>query len=352
MPDFQTLVVRAPYWAEFVLGRKRERIEVDEPIEAPIESWSLQDTTRAALVKLPKPNSDDHWIDFLDAGGRLFRPFIDDYKPGLWTVERCRNDPPQMAFDMAWGFGIARTTLLGSPFRASSSVDVPEHYRRRARRAAPEALAEARQCAEAHIARGLIFVDGVLYQETRTPGWAVCTPDVSEVSACLPDLTRDPGLTLIDPRHPIGEIDEMLAPLGYDERMDTIQVVEPSLLPATTEADALASLCVHVQQRLSDLDLRQVDRKFFVGWVSLMDDVERALRDDQPLDGCYAAIERLAEWVNPAPIIPETEDVDVRMQFMSDAAQHFLAIRRRFPPLDAAPVDEHDADAIAKSFKP
>ncbi len=54
MPDFQTVVVRAPYEADIVLGRRRQRVRVDEAFEIPVPSLSKdQRITRDVLPASP-----------------------------------------------------------------------------------------------------------------------------------------------------------------------------------------------------------------------------------------------------------------------------------------------------------
>jgi hypothetical protein len=243
MPDFQTVVVRAPYEVDIVLGCTRRRVRVDESFEIPVPSLSIGDTRRAATVMMVHAGSWDQ-VDFVAFGGRLFRPYLALDQRGFWTPDRCRQDPPGMDFAERLGSRIARTALLGSPFRPSY-VDVPDAYRRQARRRAPAALEEARARATRIAQAGLVFVEGVLFQETRTPGWGAHPHPASAVSACLPDFTEAPGLTLVDPGHQIGDVDQVFGRAGCVERDAEIEVFKPDLLPRTTERDALGCLAVH-----------------------------------------------------------------------------------------------------------
>ena len=227
----------------------------------------------------------------------------------------------------------ARTTLLGSPYRPSY-VDVPDSYLRQARRRAPEALAEAGRRALQFASAGLVFVGGLLYQETRTPGWGGGRPRPEDISACLPDITEKPGLTLIDPRHPIGEIDFALDRMGYDARLADIRIAEPSLLPPTTEEDALALFGVYLHGTLTNAQIEILNRSFLADALAAVNGIETLVRDGRPLAPGYAAIERVAAWSDYRN--PDTNSIESIMESIvtkaAKAAGDFLEIRRLFPP--------------------
>jgi hypothetical protein len=350
MPDFQTVVVRAPYEADIVLGRRRQRVRVDEAFEIPIPSLSRSDVQRAAVAKAPHADNPDLWTEFVGVGGRLFRPYLDLLKTRFWTTDRCRQDPPTMDFAERWGSGVARAAMLGSPFRPSY-VDVPDAYRRQARRRAPAALEEARARTTRIAQAGLVFVDGVLFQETRTPGYGAGANGAMGV--CLPDLTEAPPVTLIDPRIPLNTIDE--ATWDDYRRQGTIEVVDASLLPRTTERDALGCFAVHLCQDLAERGFKDFDRAFSTELLCCVNAIEAALRDGTPLEPCYAAVERIADWDLAADRMDGfDDDMPARMQEPKLTAKVFMDLRRALPPpsVEPSPIDEADADGISGAFKP
>jgi hypothetical protein len=144
---------------------------VDDKFEIPIRSPSRDDLAPVASVRLPHVG-DSIGFDCVHFEGGLFRPYIDLGKRRLWTPERCREDPPGMSFAEHWGAGAASAWMLNSPFRPSY-VEAADSYRIQARKRSKHALEAARQRATQIAQSGLIFVDGVLLQETRTPGWSV-----------------------------------------------------------------------------------------------------------------------------------------------------------------------------------
>jgi len=291
-------------------------------------------------------------VDFVGYDGRLFRPYMDVNERGFWTMDRCRQDPPRMDFAEWWGSGIARTTMLGSPFRPSY-IDVPDSYRRQARRRAPGALEEARARATRIAEAGLIFVEGVLLQETRTPGWGV---HPSGVSGCMPDFTEAPGLTLVDPRLPPDEVDRVLFAAGCEQRHADIQVFEPDLLPQTAERDALGCFAVHLCQDLAERGFKDFDRAFSTELLGAVNAIESALRDGTSLEPCYAAIGRIADWNLAAADRMDgfDDDIPARMEEPKRTARLFLDLHRALPPPSNEPslIDEADAEGITDAFKP
>ncbi len=358
MSDFETVLLRAPYKVELRYRNGLNRVVVDEAFEILIETVSAQDARRAAMIKKRVRGREDHRIDFVNIGGRLFRPYIDQEKRDFWTAERCRRDPPLFGLDDAWGAYGGRTTLLGSPFRPIE-IDTTDQERRRARKAAPEAREQAERRLRSVAGRGLRFVDGVLFQETRSPAWSTGAIDWSDVrgwsqdvSACIPDLTIAPGLTLIDPRHSPERIHEVLAEMGHAGQWEsTIEIDDPSLLPATVEADALASFCLWLYDLMSETDVRYFDRRFLGEVVNLIGVSEEAIRDGDSLDPCYAAVERLAGWRDYVNQGGPFDDIEHHMVTPAKAAQDFLDLKRALPPAAARPSDD-EVDGIADAFRP
>jgi len=99
--DFETVLLRAPFKAELRYRNGLNRVVVDEAFEVLIEAVSVQDAKRAAMIKKRVRGREDHWIDFVNIGGRLFRPYIDYERRGVWTADRCRRDPPLFGLDDA-----------------------------------------------------------------------------------------------------------------------------------------------------------------------------------------------------------------------------------------------------------
>jgi hypothetical protein len=57
---------------------------------------------------------------------------------------------------------------------------------------------------------------------------------------------------LVDPRHQIGDADEVFGSAGCVQRDAQIEVFEPDLLPRTTERDALGCFAVNLCQGLAE----------------------------------------------------------------------------------------------------
>ena len=157
--------------------------------------------------------------------------------------------------------------------------------------------------------------------------------------SAFPDDLEEPGVALIDPRLPRDEIASAAADLGYADMAGTIDVREPSLLPDTVEADALAVCCLGLCKRLCDRSWEEYEPWHGTEARQLFRTAQQAIRDKSPLDDCYRLIEKLAACDAPRAAL---------------GARHFLEFRRRLPPLTsvAAPIDETDADHIADAFIP
>lgn len=352
MPNFENVFLGAPCTALVVFCGKRRELLFDDYFEVCIPSLSKSDTRLAATMRL-----DLLWeakdIEFREIEGRLFRPFLagdestwGDKQP--WTVERLNEQPPPtIRLDPEWRATKAlRTTLLGSPFRPWK-YDITEAERQRGRRSAPRASEEARARLAAVAAKGLRFVDRVLFQETRTPGWTVAAVG-GQARPAMPDMIDRPGITLIDPRRAPDEVQERLRALGYEMSGGSMEMHAPSLLPDTIEADALASLCVRMFKRLSRGKLDDYDPRKLAEALDLLRAAETAIRDGTPLDDCYHHVERLA-----SPGSGEPADVEGNWDDVTDAARQFLELKRLLPPLPhRIPVDDAEADGIADAFKP
>lgn len=351
MPDFENVVVRVPYEADVVLGRERRRVRIDEAVEIPIPSLASEDTQRVLMAKMIHEGH-DLWIDFVEFEGKLFRPYFRDGHRHLWTSDRCKAMPPPMNFSAHWGHGHARTTMLGSPFRPSA-IDVPKAYIRQAQKSGREALNEARSVATRTAQSGMIFVDDLLHFETSAPGFGVHT-DAGRKRAglCLPDYDEKPGATLIDVTLPFDEVEDVL----WRMRVGTpsiFEVIDPALLPKTTERDALACFAVNLLQNLDDL--RVFDRRLVTDVLIAANGVEDALRNGLPLAPCYDAIERLAAWRGPDERGAWfAERTSVFADEIVGKARLFLDLKRALPPRsdEPAPAEglDADADVIAQGF--
>ncbi len=334
MPNFENVILGAPFEAEFVFRGERRRVVVDDQFEIVIPSLARADAPLAATVDSPAGRHEFRHVD-----GRLFRPFLDD-DGETWTVDRLNEEPPPtFRLDRRWRFAWApRTSLLGSPWRPWREI-APEGRRARARKAAPQSHAMVGAELQAAAGRGLRFVDGVLHQETRTPSWLIGAPGGSTFPA-FPDRLDEPGLTLVDPRLPRAKVSDCAAEMGYPDVAGMIDVRNPSLLPDTVEADALASCCLWLCKRLCDQSNEDYEPGLMREAQELVYAAEQAIRDGTSLDGRYRLIEKLA-----------AQDTTPRTAM---GAKHFPELRRLLPPLTCgqAPIDETDADHIASAFSP
>ena len=261
--------------------------------------------------------------------------------------------PPTITLDSEWrAVASLTTTLLGSPFRPWPFV-VSDGDRARAARAGREARAEAATRLEAVAARGLRFVDRVLFQETRAPCFAVGTFR-DQVFPAMPDHFARHPITLIDTRYPRHDLEAGLSELGYRVVRNGLDIREPSLLPDTAEDDALASFCIWVYQDLSRRPLGEHDPRFVMRALELVYAAEAALKDGAALDACYGMIGDLADYdPGRGRQITQVEELTLRT---ARGARTFLDMKDRMPPPkpepEEPPIDETDADHVASSFNP
>ena len=94
MPDFETVVVRAPYEVELDGGPGPRRVWVDDAFRISIPSLTSTDVKLALRAQIPRLGPQAPWLDFVDIGGKLFRPYVHPYAEGFWSADRCRSDPP------------------------------------------------------------------------------------------------------------------------------------------------------------------------------------------------------------------------------------------------------------------
>jgi hypothetical protein len=344
MNPFETIRLGARFRAEVVHRGKTSLLEVDEAFEVAVAAVPCAATNLVATVR-ESGDGGIRTIEFLHMEGRIFRALRADYDPDVWTPDRCRRETPTIGLDynnrIAGGF---ETSLLATPWR-QVHIQAKDNGRRRAPKPSPHACREAGQLLEAFVARDLRLVDGVLFHETRSPVWSVdAYGDSSRVSATIPDLTRDPGTVLLDPRYSADDIHAALARSRRGEARATVEVHDGALLPATIAADAIASFCLSLYRKIVLLGFGHVEPRIVGEVMLLVDSVERALKHDETLASCYEGVERLAT-CGPDGI--RTSGSLLNSSELVEAAKLFLLMKRTFPPTSIATENDDEMELEA-----
>gem|GEM_PF-6641028 len=330
MPDFETVKLRAPYWARIPdrAGDIR-RTWIEDEFELVVPSVSRTDMTLVAqAVHTGKYAKEVH--EFFHAEGRLWRPLRHPLIRGELSKRSIQEMPPIVCLSPERAFTRhSRLPFLTSPLRPelNESTDL---MRRRGRKLAPDAFEQT-----AHLVAGLSdklrLVDDILFQETRSPAWSI-PPDDLGVRAVLPDYHEDLGF-LVDARY--GE--DVLGEHRVIGQLDAVRVLEPSLLPDTVEADALAAFCLMLHKEAINAKPDGFDPRFQAEVDLLMKEALGAFEADMSIAHCYQTIERLAEW----------DDCDGPGDGLMAAPAYLAAAFRQhlaeFPPLALSAGDDIDA---------
>jgi hypothetical protein len=236
--DFEIVPVRTHYVFQTLRRDEVAYAFSDEAVDVPVLKVSAAEAPLVATVfgGLAQPVAR---IDFRSIEGKLFRPYLNaEHSIGVWTPETCRRLIPKMGLQDGCWAGDDFIPGLPNPFRAYGQ-DVSERTRKIGRRAAPDACEAARDRAAQAAIEGLRFVEGVLFQATRAPAWAICG---NRIMACLPDFEELGQHGLVDARHSATKIVRRFPDMGFVAPRKMV-VQEPSLLPNTADVDSIGSYC-------------------------------------------------------------------------------------------------------------
>ena len=348
MQTYETIRVETPYKSAVARAGENREGDAVAAFDVIVPAVPRSDVKLAARAHVRINDEDRRWVDFVDIDGSLFRPYLVEGQPQDWTLDARHRSPPRFCLDGAWGTRGNRTMLMGSPFRPPETIQKRTLVRTRRSDEQVREETERRICALA--AEGLRIVDGTLYQQTRTPGWAPFDRGTILIPI-IPDLTTDRPLTLIDPRHSPEKIDAAARRISLQVGRGEIEVHDATLLPATIEDDAVGAFCLHTHGWFAKHNLEYFNRDFMTDLFALMRNAETAIRDGADLLDCYTAIDLMRAWERP-----DDSDLHGAERFVSKAGRNaalFLHLKEQLPPLPkiAPPADEADVEAVTEAFR-
>jgi len=241
MPDFEKFKLGAPVKAQYRFRGDDRHAEVDGHFDVVVPSISKSETNLVA--KLARK---DKALEYRQIEGRLFRPFFEFDTP-FWTLHDLRNvKPPTVQGLPLRGMNLHRETpLMGSPWLhwEPSGNDATDAARTLVRKLAPQAWEAVESRLQGAAASGLRLVDGMLFQETRSPAFGV-NPSEPMIKPMMPDGRDVHFSVLVNPR--LSTRDLSAVAWRAEKRLDcgSLQILEPSLLPDTVPRDAVAAFAM------------------------------------------------------------------------------------------------------------
>jgi len=268
-----------------------------------------------------------------------------------WTLDELRKcRPPTVNAQPIRTLKYFRETpLLASPWLSwePKCEEATDAMRARVRKLAPREWDDVGRILQNAADRGLRLLDDRLFQETRTPGWGFA-PLRQTIRPWMPDAHDGVPSMFFDPRISSSNIEEIARRLGTRVEIAALKVIEPSLLPKTVEADCVAAFALWSYEKVCDNEVGTYDVHRLADVLSLVGAAERMVLQELPPNECWAQIGRIARRDEDRAGIHQL-DRETTIKIARQAAL-LMDMRQRFPAPSDAPLDETDAEDIARGF--
>jgi len=349
MPDFEKIRIGARVKAEFPFRGEIKNAEVDGFFDVVIPSLTTADTTLVAVLM-----NDRRKLEYRHFDGKLFRPMLQaGFAPWKLGDERHSRPPVVNGAPFRIMGNYRETPLLASPWLdwMPENEDVSEAMRARVKRAAPEAWDAVGRGMTSLASRGLRLIDGVLFHETRAPGWGIKADGVARIAIKPAMVDAIEGLPhlLLDARIAPPDLRAIGRRLNA-QVPDGLRVLEPSLLPDTVESDCIAAFALWAYGKVSGVPVGGFDIDRLSDVLGFVGAAEKMAREGLPPTDC---LERL-EWIvqrdrDGARVHHYDQSLTVPIAWL---AKVFVDSRQHMRAPTAPSPDEADADAIARGFGP